>query len=158
MLGRKGRLRFRTSNSSCLNRANRNCFSECVRCWYIWEQEARGWAWSVRPSAQSRLTGQCRGSCSEKNCRHSLVLAPVLVLLPAGLGTYVQDKAILFQAGNCGFSCSVAGTCGWDLPPFPLPCSLSLSIFPTLFCTLFWPLSYEYHSNDRCSLNTSVPQ
>lgn len=59
---------------------------------------------------------------------------------PVGLGPYVQSISILFQPGPHSFSCLVAGTSGWNLPPFSLlcPCLLSLNTVPNYFYHLPW--------------------
>lgn len=117
--------------------------------------------WPMGPFTQSRLTRQCRGSpcgCSVKNCRHSLEPVPQCFFLPVGLGPYVQKRSSSRQvsvASPAQCLVPVAWLCSFSLA---LTYSLSLSTFPTSFCTLFWALSYDYHSNDHCSLSTSVPQ
>lgn len=60
------------------------------------------------------------------------------------------------QAGPCSFSCSVAGTSDWNLPPFSLlcPCLLSLNTFPNYFYHLPW--SFMLLSLQRSFLFQSV--
>lgn len=115
-------IRIWTSNSNCLNRANRSCFSECVRCWYIRGQRQGGWG--------CPHTRQCRGSpcgCSVKNCRHSLVLAPQCFFLPIGLGPYEQERSSSRQVSAVSLAqwpVPVLGSASFSLA---LTCSLSLS-------------------------------